>query len=120
VCCISIPRKWYPGLKAEIRWHVVEWEQDSTDSAKKSFETEGIYIATVPIEAYGEIEAVYVHFFEDGKTRITPSIETPWSNRHPAQFGEKNGGNLATKGEKRQTIFSDTEMKALRVDRNKN
>jgi hypothetical protein len=113
VCCIFIPRKWHPGLTAEVRWQVVEWKTTPTGTNEKDAASVGIYIATVPVERYDRVGAVYFHFFENGKSRVAPASEAPWSDKHPVHPSDRNGGPNATSGKIILDFFSAEELKSL-------
>ncbi|MGV7208426.1 DUF3304 domain-containing protein [Oxalobacteraceae bacterium A2-2] len=113
LCCILIPKKWHNHLTAEVRWNVREWEEGQPKIKKET-----IYIATVPVEAYEKVHAVYVHFLKGGKVRVTPSFYTPRNPMHPIQ-PEKLGEDLATTGKEFERMFSDAELEVFRKEREK-
>ena len=73
VCCSSVPRMWRPGLTVKIRWEVLNWRDWESDE----------YTAVVPVERYGELDQLYVHFLVNGSVRVVPSLEGPLSPTYP-------------------------------------
>lgn len=73
VCCASVPKTWKPGLTAKIRWEVLNWRDWESDE----------YTAVVPVEKYGELDQLYVHFLANGSVRVVPSLEGPLSPTYP-------------------------------------
>ena len=73
VCCATLPRKWRPGLKVQVRWEVVNW-RDSKGAC---------YIRDVPVEPYEEVGQLWVHFLSDGGVRVVSSIDGPRSPSYP-------------------------------------
>lgn len=51
VCCVTMPRKWFEGLKLEVKWDTAEGRQSVT--RKK----------IVGVEKYDTAGSVYLHFF---------------------------------------------------------
>ena len=73
VCCVMVPRKWRPGLKATIRWGVLNWRDWTGDE----------YETTVEIEPYGPLlDIFYVHFLPDGTVRAVVSDRGPRSSTY--------------------------------------
>lgn len=87
VCCVLLPSVWRPGLVATVKWRVLDWRNEDKEETKagihKSIVDEGTYIATVPVEYYGELGSLYVHFFPGGKVRLVASMYGPFGPRHP-------------------------------------
>ena len=70
VCCVSVPRKWKPGLKLVVRWEVLNWRDWQSDE----------YEASVEVEPYDELGELNVHFLKSGRVRAVVSMEAaPWS-----------------------------------------
>jgi hypothetical protein len=68
-CCIEIPRRWQPGMKAKVRW-----EYGSGDDSPRETEVE------VPEYTPQNLGAVQVHFYADHKVKVVVSryeIESP-------------------------------------------
>jgi len=70
ICCVTIPRKWKPGLTAEVSWSVY-LEEDSNDPRNPN-KTEKLVrkSAVVEIPEYMEAEGFHVHVYPDDKVRI--------------------------------------------------
>lgn len=105
-CCVMLPMKWYPGLKAKIDWEVdpetgsafpgyhdrskyLKWEKE----VKASFRR---YSAVVAIPEYGEKRCgLSVHFLPCHQVKVTAScmgygapdypIKEPRKMKEPAQ-----------------------------------
>lgn len=73
VCCVMVPRKWRPGLKATIRWGVLNWRDRATDE----------YEAVVEIGQFEELGIFFVHFLPDGTVRAVVSDQGPRSPTYP-------------------------------------
>jgi len=69
VCCVTVPRKWRPGLKVTVHWGVLNWRDRAADE----------YETVVEVEPYGELDRLYVHFLPDGSVRAIVSSEGPGS-----------------------------------------
>jgi hypothetical protein len=74
VCCISVPRKWKPGMKVTVRWGVLNWRDWRGDE----------YQTVVDVEPYTELDQFYVHFLPNGTVRAIVSAEGP---RSPTYIG---------------------------------
>ena len=73
VCCVMVPRKWRPGLKATIRWGVLNWRDRATDE----------FEAVVEIGQFEELGIFFVHFLPDGTVRAVVSDQGPRSPTYP-------------------------------------
>lgn len=73
VCCVIVPHKWRPGLKAHVEWHVTNWKERTS----QTFE------ADVPIDQYDEVGRMFVHFLANGQVRITLANMSPHSPIYP-------------------------------------
>lgn len=117
VCCIMIPREWRDGMVVEIRWAVTDWRKENVQETDKgnysSLITDGTYKATVPVEKFSAPGQFYVHFFEGGKVRAISSTAYPEERSHPIQDGDETAGNTATRGEKIDELFTDSEIKLM-------
>lgn len=71
VCCTSIPRVWYPGMKVLVRWDMPE--------GHKHISKEKI----VEIEKYDEPGSIYLHFFPNDEVRVVVSNIAGFSRSHP-------------------------------------
>jgi len=71
VCCASIPRVWYPGMKVSVRWDMPDGH---THNVKEKI---------VEVEKYDETGSIYLHFFPDDVVRVVVSPVGPRSPKHP-------------------------------------
>jgi Protein of unknown function (DUF3304) len=76
VCCVMVPRKWRPGLKATVRWGILNWRDWTGDE----------YQTVVDVEPYDEMDRFYVHFLPDGTVRAVVSGDGP---RSPDYIGPR-------------------------------
>jgi len=113
VCCLMLPRKWHPGLKANVRWEVRHIIRPSDPALPETEEVAGLYHAQVPVEAYDEPEKFWVHFFPQGGVRIVVSPFGPYGEQHPIQFGDTQAVQQATVGFAVKALFSPEEIVEL-------
>ncbi|MNK64026.1 hypothetical protein D3C87_832570 [compost metagenome] len=71
VCCASIPRVWYPGMKVLVRWNMPEGR---TDVIKEKM---------VEVEKYDEPGDIYMHFFPNDEVRVVVSNAGGGAKTHP-------------------------------------
>ncbi|MCM2567029.1 DUF3304 domain-containing protein [Janthinobacterium kumbetense] len=71
ICCTSIPRVWYPGMKVRVRWNMPEGH---TDVVKEKM---------VEVEKYDEPGDIYMHFFPDDEVRVVVSNSGGGAKTHP-------------------------------------
>ncbi len=71
ICCTSIPRVWYPGMKVRVRW---DMPVDHTHNVKEK---------NVEVEKYDETGSVYLHFFPNDEVRVVVSPVGPRHPQHP-------------------------------------
>ena len=71
ICCTSIPRVWYPGMKVLVRWNMPVGIQDV------------IREKVVEVEKYDTTGSVYMHFFPNDEVRVVVSPFVPYSSVHP-------------------------------------
>ena len=110
VCCLMIPKKWSPGLTADVRWevrHIIR-EPDGITVARE--ELVGIYRAQVPVEAYADSDRVWVHFFPAGRARIVVNSYGPEAAQHPIQWGDSGAGQKATVGVVVESLYTAKEI----------
>jgi hypothetical protein len=109
VCCAMIPRKWRPGLVVEVKWGVNDWSKEvraEIDAQNyRSLSTEGLYIATVPVEKYDPASDVVVHFFPGGKVRVLSSMLDVMHPDYPIPYGQREGDEKATIGRRVKDLF---------------
>jgi hypothetical protein len=117
VCCLMLPKKWYPGLKAEVRWEVRHIIRPSDPALPETEEVAGLYRAQVPVEAYTKPGDFYVHFFQGGRVRIVVSEFTTTGEQHPIQSGDSLASQTATVGTSIKTHFTAEEIaESIRED----
>lgn len=75
VCCVVVPSKWRPGLKAKIRW----MNEDDTWN-----ET----IADIPEYKSGNLSRFNVHFLASGKVKVFIFNGSPGFPNYPLQGEE--------------------------------
>lgn len=68
VCCASIPRNWYPGMKVRVRWNMPVHGNDV------------IREKTIEVEKYDRPGSIYLHFFPNDQVRV---IVTNLDSNHP-------------------------------------
>jgi hypothetical protein len=71
ICCTSIPRTWYPGMKVRVRWNM---PVGRTDVIKEK---------VVEVEKYEESGDIYLHFFPNDEVRVVVSNVAGYSSEHP-------------------------------------
>lgn len=113
-CCVTLPKHWYPGLKADVRWEVHRIIKPSNPAESETVAIEGRYRGQVPVEAYGEPAEFYVHFFPNGRVRIVVSPIDHSGDGHPIRWGDAKESLLATAGAPIKEIFTAEELAELR------
>ncbi|WP_081897715.1 DUF3304 domain-containing protein [Massilia sp. BSC265] len=109
-CCVTLPKHWHPGLKADVRWEVYRIIKPTDPAEEETVEPEGIYRAQVPVESYREPGQFVVHFFPNGRVRIVVSSISPSGDGHPIRKGDAREGLLATAGVPIKEIFTAEEL----------
>ncbi|MDR1994069.1 DUF3304 domain-containing protein [Azonexus sp.] len=71
ICCASIPRVWYPGMKVRVRWNM---PVNGNDVIKEKI---------VEVEQYGRPGSIYMHFFPNDEVRVVVSPVGPRNPEHP-------------------------------------
>ncbi|MGW8393952.1 DUF3304 domain-containing protein [Pseudoduganella sp. HUAS MS19] len=72
VCCVMVPRKWYPGMKVPVRW-------DMPEGSKHVYKEK-----IVEVERYEESGgSLYIHVFPNDAIRVVISKYAGWSPKHP-------------------------------------
>jgi hypothetical protein len=110
VCCLTLPREWRAGLKADVRWEVVHIIRSRSPEVSETAEAVGSYRAQVPVEAYIEPGDLYVHFFAEGRARIVVSESSPSGKRHPIQWDDPQAVRHATIGKIVKSLFTAEEI----------
>jgi hypothetical protein len=112
VCCIMLPKKWRPGLMADVRWEVRHIIRSSDPAVPKTEETAAFYHAHVPVEKYVEADRFWVHFFPQGRARIVVSKIGPYGE-HPIQFSDTQAIQKATTAQVVKALFTSEEIAEL-------
>ena len=71
ICCTSIPRVWYPGMKVLVQWNMPEGVKDV------------IKEKIVEVERYDRPGSIYMHFFPNDEVRVVVSWVGPRNPNHP-------------------------------------
>lgn len=71
ICCASIPRVWYTGMKVRVRWNM---PAHGNDVIKEK---------VVEVEKYDEPGDIYLHFFPNDEIRVVVTNVYPWHPEHP-------------------------------------
>jgi hypothetical protein len=71
ICCVAMPRDWYPGLMVTVRWNMPEGSQDRIREKR------------VEVERYDTPGSVYLHFFPHDALRVVVSNLGPMHPEHP-------------------------------------
>lgn len=88
VCCVTLPRKWHPGLKVKIDWRTEgHWLLDAKGQVVKNdgvevLVQEPLQSQTVEVPEYGEHDLSHfdIHFLPGGKVQVKASFIYP---EHP-------------------------------------
>lgn len=95
MCCVILPKKWRPGLKATIKW-----QEDDTvvlDAKGKPLMKDGVPIVveapwkerTVEVPKYSEkLGQFYIHFLPNDEVKVAVSLYGPSHPDHPYYFKE--------------------------------
>lgn len=71
VCCTTIPRVWYSGMKVRVRWDI---PIGHTHNVKEK---------VVEVEKYDESGDVYLHFFPNDEVRVVVTSIVGFGSKHP-------------------------------------
>lgn len=112
-CCVTLPKRWHAGLKADIRWEVYRIIKPTDPAEEETVESEGIYRAQVPVEAYQHSGIFFVHFFPSGRVRIVVSPVDHTADEHPIRWRDAQASLLATTGTPVKEIFTAEEHAEL-------
>jgi hypothetical protein len=69
ICCASIPRVWYPGMKVRVRWNM---PVKGNDVIKEKI---------VEVEKYDQPGDIYLHFFPNDEVRVV--VVSRFTPGHP-------------------------------------
>ncbi|MEB0094442.1 DUF3304 domain-containing protein [Pseudomonas sp. CCI4.2] len=101
MCCVSMPRKWYPGLTV-----VVEWEKDPNVGASQywteSFSSNAWRVrmkehrskytrhrAVVEVAPYERLGAITLHFLPCDQVKVSADQTYPGIANHPYDYPRK-------------------------------
>ncbi|BDT58530.1 hypothetical protein MasN3_20240 [Massilia varians] len=112
-CCVTLPKHWYPGLKADVRWEAYRIIKPTDPAEEETVESAGIYRAQVPVESYREPGLLFVHFFSNGRVRIVVSPFDHTADEHPIRWSDAKESLLATAGTPVKEIFTAEEHAEL-------
>ena len=76
ICCTSIPRVWYPGMKVLVRWDMPVGHQHVVKEK------------VVEVEKYEVPGSIYMHFFPNDEVRVVVSRVGPGHAAHPIPYEE--------------------------------
>ncbi|MYM73521.1 DUF3304 domain-containing protein [Duganella sp. FT134W] len=71
ICCTSIPRVWYPGMKVLVRWDMPVGHQHVVKEK------------IVEVEKYEAPGGIYMHFFPNDEVRVVVSPVGPGNPAYP-------------------------------------
>ena len=77
VCCTSIPRVWYPGMKVLVRWDMPVGHQHIVKEK------------VVEVEKYETPGSIYMHFFPNDEVRVVVSPVGPGNPAYPIRHLDK-------------------------------
>jgi hypothetical protein len=121
VCCVVLPRKWRPGLVAEVRWTVADWSNENRaeiDAGNYRSVTDQRYKAIVPVEKYLNAENFFVHFYRGGKVRVVSGLTGLGTLERPVLNNDPRAVESATSGYPINAIFSQTELAEIERQHN--
>lgn len=113
VCCLMIPRKWSPGLKADVRWEVRHIIRQADGIEIEREEVVAIYRAQVPVEEYAEGDRLWAHFFAEGRVRLVVSPFGPEGEQHPIRWGDPQATQTAAVGAVVTSLYTADEIAEL-------
>lgn len=109
-CCVTLPKHWYPGLTADVRWEAYRIIKPTDSAEEETVESAGIYRAQVPVESYREPGMFFVHFFSNGRVRIVVSPFDHTADEHPIRWRDPQASLLATAGVPVKDILTAEEL----------
>ncbi len=80
-CCVSIPRKWRPGIKLKIKWEYDKRSEDSTPLPPAQ-------AVEVDLPKYEKPGKMQVHFYDDHKVKVVVSNCSPEHPFYPMAAGD--------------------------------
>lgn len=81
ICCSSIPRVWYPGMKVQVRWDMPEGHKHILKEK------------VVEVEKYEKPGSIYIHFFPNDEVRVVVTSIVPYSPDHPIPYAGNPNDN---------------------------
>ena len=94
MCCILLPKKWRPGLKAAIKWRIDgDWLLDA-EGKEVIRDGKRVYVPapwkerTVEVPKYEEMGRFYIHFLPKDEIKVAVSLVGPGHAKHPYFFKE--------------------------------
>lgn len=92
VCCVNLPKKWQPGLSAEVTWRRSDCGGSGPGNercpiGKRPWAPAKTLKATVPIDFYDSPDGMYVAFLPNDEVKIFVSRMGLSNPNHPAKLG---------------------------------
>ena len=115
VCCVLLPKRWRPGLSADVRWEIGNWTnvKRAVANEKSSIPTFTHFKARVPVEKYETPERVVVHFFKGGKVRVVVGSPGPDELLHAVLSPDSRAADIATVGQPVDNMFTREEISEM-------
>lgn len=93
-CCVEIPKKWKPGLKATIKWQ--EGGTFKRNEKGDVVKVNGVPVVidgawkerAVEVPKYDETGDFYIHFVPGDEVKVAVALYGPRSPRHPYHFAD--------------------------------
>ena len=99
MCCISLPKKWRPGIKVVLRYDWWQGEDKPRQYINKEFE--------VPPYPDGQVGTLWALFYPDGSVEVVSSDFAPGHAKWP---GKINGGPTPTLEYRRKVWQEDYDQ----------
>ena len=97
ICCVVIPNRWRPGLKATIKWEEDgDWLLDENGkevirNGKRVYVPAPWKEETVEVPDYGEeLGKFFIHFLPGDEVKVAVSPYAPWNPKHPYHFPDSD------------------------------
>lgn len=101
MCCISLPKKWRPGIKVVLRYDWWQGQDKPRQYINKEFE--------VPPYPDGQVGTLWALFYPDGSVEVVSSDFAPGHAKWP---GKINGGPTPTLEYRRKVWQEDYDQEA--------
>jgi hypothetical protein len=95
VCCVVIPKRWYPGMQVVVRWDMPEGSKHVVKEKR------------VDVEKYDEPGNLYIHVFPNDGIRVVVSMFDGWNENHPIPAPAKPTGQTHSSSIPSALIFGD-------------